>query len=568
MKNIKIIPLGGVRENGKNLFVVEVDESIFVLDCGLLYPEEELLGIDAVIPDFSYLEDNNERVVGIFLTHGHADAVGALPYLLEVVDAPVFGTELTIELASILAKERGLEDRIENFFTIDEETEIEFDDATISFFKTTHTIPDSVGIVVGTSEGSVVYTGDFKFDPSAKPLYQTNFGRLTDIGEAGVLALLSDSAEAESQIENASDMKIAEDMLETFRNAEGRVIVAAVGSNILRIQQVLESAYKAKRTVFIAGENLEDIVDVAIKLDKLIIPSKRVIGQMNQLNKMDDNQVVILETGTSGEPIKSLQLMAQQRHRQVKIKEGDLVLLASTPSIALETTLARTKNMIYRAGATVKEMTENFKASGHATPNDLKMMLNFLKPKYVIPVNGEYRMLAAHADLAEQVGYESDRIFIPALGDVIEYQRGQMIMTRKVEAGNVLVDGTGVGDIGSVVLRDRRILSEDGIFIVVATISRRLQRVLVGPHITSRGFMFMKTNIDLIAACSDLTLDVLEEHLASDNFEWGTLKADLRERISKYLYKETKRKPVVLPIVMEASGYQLPDEPNKRGESK
>lgn len=558
MSNIKIIPLGGVREDGKNMFVVEVNTSIFVLDCGSNFPEESLLGIDMVIPDFSYLEANADRVVGIFLTHGHADAVGALPYLLETIEAPVFGTELTIELTRLLAKERGL--NVENFFTIDEDTEIEFSDATVSFFKTTHSIPDSVGIVVTTPEGAVVYTGDFKFDSSAKPLYQTNFGRLTDIGEQGVLALLSDSAEAESQVENVSDLVIGGDITETFRNARGRVIVATVGSNILRIQQVLEAAYHAKRTVFFTGGSLEAIVDTAIKLDKIEIPSKRVIGQIQQLSKMEDHQVVILETGTAGEPIKSLQLMASQRHRQVKIKEGDLVLLASTPSTSLETAVARTKNMIYRAGGTVKEITDNFKTSGHATPNDLKLMMNFLKPKYLIPVNGEYRMLAAHADLAKQVGYQESQVFLPEIGDVMEYDKGQLTMTRKIEAGNVLVDGNGVGDIGSVVLRDRRILSEDGIFVVVATISRRLGRVLVGPQITSRGFMYMKTNIDIIQACSDMTLDILEEHLASDAFDWSDLKADLREKIAKYLYKETKRKPVVLPIIMEASSYQVSDK--------
>lgn len=556
MSNIKIIPLGGVREDGKNLFVVEVNDSIFVLDCGLTYPEEDLLGIDAVIPDFSYLEDNAERVVGIFLTHGHADAVGALPYLLEVVDAPVFGTELTIEMAMLLVKERDLASKMEHFFKVDEDTDIEFDDATVSFFRTTHTIPDSIGVVVSTPKGEIVYTGDFKFDASAKPMYQTNFGRLTDLGEAGVLALLSDSAEAESPIENVSDWKIEEDIVETFLNATGRVIVASMGSNILRIQQVLEAAHQAKRTVFIPGETMQGIVDLAIKLDKIIIPSKRVIGQMNQLSKTPDEKVVILETGKSGDALKMLQLMAQQRHRQVKIKEGDLVLLASTPSIAHETSVARTKNMMYRAGAMVKEITDNFKTSGHATPNDLKLMMTFLKPKYIIPINGEYRMLAAHAELAQQLGYKSSQIFLPAIGDVIEYVKGEMIMTRKVEAGNVLVDGNGVGDIGSVVLRDRRVLSEDGIFIVVATISRRLGKVLVGPQITSRGFMYAKTNIDLIEMCSNMTLDVLEEHLASDQFDWSVLKNDLRDRIGKYLYKETKRKPVVLPIIMEASSYQ------------
>lgn len=556
MSNIKIIPLGGVREAGKNLYVVEVNDSIFVLDCGLVFPQGELLGIDAVIPDFSYLEDNADRIVGIFLTHGHADAVGGLPYLLEKVDAPVFGTELTIELATLLAKERQLNDRLDSFFKIDDETEIEFNDATVSFFKTTHTIPDSVGIVIHTSEGSVVYTGDFKFDPSAAESYQTNFGRLTDIGEEGVLALLTDSAEAESQVENVSDRKVAEDMVDTFRNAPGRVIVACVGSNIARIQQVMEAAYKANRTIFIPSGQLLDIVDIAIQLNKIQIPSRRIIGQLNQMQKLEDQQILILETGTATEPIHELQQMAKGRHRQIKMREGDLVFFASTPSIAIETAVARTKDMIYRAGGTVKVITETFKTSGHATPNELKLMINFMKPQVIIPINGEFRQLAAHAELARELGYQDEQIFIPSLGDVIEYKQGMFSMTQQVMAGDVLVDGNGVGDIGSVVLKDRRILSEDGIFVVVATISRRLQRVLVGPQITSRGFIYVKSNIDLIATCSDMTLDILENHLESDEFEWSSLKVDLRDQIGKYLYKETKRRPVVLPIIMEASAYQ------------
>lgn len=556
MSKIKIIPLGGVREEGKNIYVVEINNSIFVLDCGLVYPEDELLGIDAVIPDFSYLEENADRIVGIFLTHGHADAMGALPYLLGTIDAPVFGTELTIELASISAKAQGLEDRLENFFKIDEDTEIEFDDATISFFRTTHTIPDSVGIVVSTEDGSIVYTGDFKFDASASPLYKTTFGRLTDIGESGVLALLSDSAEAESTVENVSDRVVAEDITETFRNAEGRVIVASIGSNIARIQQVLDAAYQSKRTIFMPGSNMYEIVDVAIKLDKIEIPSVKVFGQISDLDKTPDNKVVILETGGTGEPIKTLQLMAQDRHPEVNIKEGDLVYLATTPSITMETVLAKTQDMIYRAGASVKAVTDNFKTSGHGGPNDLKMMINYMNPQYLVPINGEFRMLSAHAKLANQLGIDDNRIFIPALGDVIEFSKGKASMTGQVPAGNVLVDGIGVGDIGNVVLRDRRILSEDGIFVVVATISRRLKRILVGPQITSRGFVYMKTSTDLIEACSDMTLDVLEEHIVREDFDWSELKGDLRERLGKFLFKETKRRPVILPIIMEASNYQ------------
>lgn len=559
MDKIKIISLGGIREEGKNMYVVEVNQALFVLDCGLLYPEDDLLGIDMVIPDFTYLEENRDRVVGIFLSHGHADAVGALPYLLDKIEAPVFGTQLTIELATISARKQGLSERVDNFFVIDPDTEIEFDDVVVSFFPTTHTIPDSVGIALETPQGTIVYTGDFRFDPSASKNYQTDFARLTDLGKRKVIALLSDSAAAESTVENVSDLVIGEEITEVFRNAKGRVIVGTVGSNIARIQQVLQAAHKSNRTIFFPSEDLYEIVDVALKLDKIEIPSRDVFGQLKQLDRFQDDQIVILATGDVGEPIQLIQAMAQGHHPKVRIKEHDTVYIATTPSVSMETNVARTKDMIYRAGARVLSVTDHYHTSGHATPNDLKLMLNFLKPEYLIPINGEYRMLQAHANLAQQVGMSPESVIIPAVGDVMEYHKGKMINTSQVEAGDVLVDGIGVGDIGNVVLKDRRILSEDGIFIVVATISRRLKKILVGPQITSRGFVFMKTSISLIESCSDITLDVLETHLASDDFDWNHLKSDLREKIGKYLYKETKRRPVVLPIIMDASSYDKKD---------
>lgn len=559
MDKIKIISLGGIREEGKNMYVVEVNQALFVLDCGLLYPEDDLLGIDMVIPDFTYLEENRDRVVGIFLSHGHADAVGALPYLLDKIEAPVFGTQLTIELATISARKQGLSERVDNFFVIDPDTEIEFDDVVVSFFPTTHTIPDSVGIALETPQGTIVYTGDFRFDPSASKNYQTDFARLTDLGKRKVIALLSDSAAAESTVENVSDLVIGEEITEVFRNAKGRVIVGTVGSNIARIQQVLQAAHKSNRTIFFPSEDLYEIVDVALKLDKIEIPSRDVFGQLKQLDRYQDDQIVILATGDVGEPIQLIQAMAQGHHPKVRIKEHDTVYIATTPSVSMETNVARTKDMIYRAGARVLSVTDHYHTSGHATPNDLKLMLNFLKPEYLIPINGEYRMLQAHANLAQQVGMSPESVIIPAVGDVMEYHKGKMINISQVEAGDVLVDGIGVGDIGNVVLKDRRILSEDGIFIVVATISRRLKKILVGPQITSRGFVFMKTSISLIESCSDITLDVLETHLASDDFDWNHLKSDLREKIGKYLYKETKRRPVVLPIIMDASSYDKKD---------
>lgn len=382
---------------------------------------------------------------------------------------------------------------------------------------------------------------------------------MTDLGKRKVIALLSDSAEAESTVENVSDLVIGEEITEVFRNAKGRVIVGTVGSNIARIQQVLQAAHKSNRTIFFPSEDLYEIVDVALKLDKIEIPSRDVFGQLKQLDRYQDDQIVILATGDVGEPIQLIQAMAQGHHPKVRIKEHDTVYIATTPSVSMETNVARTKDMIYRAGARVLSVTDHYHTSGHATPNDLKLMLNFLKPEYLIPINGEYRMLQAHANLAQQVGMSPESVIIPAVGDVMEYHKGKMTNTSQVEAGDVLVDGIGVGDIGNVVLKDRRILSEDGIFIVVATISRRLKKILVGPQITSRGFVFMKTSISLIESCSDITLDVLETHLASDDFDWNHLKSDLREKIGKYLYKETKRRPVVLPIIMDASSYDKKD---------
>lgn len=556
MSSIKIIALGGVRENGKSLYAVEVDEDIFVLDCGLVYPEDELLGIDVVIPDFTYLEENKERIAGVFLTHGHADAVGALPYFLKKIKAPVFGTKLTIELAKYYVESSNLVKNFNDYHVITENTEIDFESVTVKFFKTTHTIPDSVAIVLKTTEGNIVYTGDFKFDQSAAVEYQTNFGRITDIGEDYVLALLSDSSDAESHIENVSDRRIEEGMVDTFRNANGRIIVACVASNILRIQQVFNAAYESGRKIFLTGTDLEKIVDIALRLHKLTVPAKDLIVSQAQMKKLSDEELVILETGNAGEPIKALQRMAQGRHRQVNLHQGDLVYIATTPSTAMETAIARTKDMIYRAEAEVFEMANSLKASGHATPNDLKLMMNLLQPTFFIPIQGEYRNLLAHAELAHELGIPYKNIFIPGKGDVIEIKDGHMSASGQVPAGNVLVDGIGVGDIGNIVLKDRKILSEDGIFIAVVTISRRLGKILSGPQIVSRGFVYMKTSEELLQESQKIVTEVVEENLVSEDFEWPRLKQEVRDALGRYLFEKTKRRPVILPIIMEASNYK------------
>ena len=553
MSKIKVIPLGGVRENGKNMYVVEVDEEIFVLDCGLMYPETELFGIDVVIPNFDYLEENKDRVTGVFLTHGHEDAIGALPYFLQKFNVPVFGTELTIELAKMSVEEKGQSIKFDDYHVIDEQTEIEFNNAVISFFRTTHSIPDSVGIVVKTEEGSIVYTGNFKFDQSAQPMYKTDLNRISDIGREKVLALLSDSSEAESPVENVSDLKVAEEVLDTFQNTSSRIIVAAVASNILRIQQVFDAAHRSKRKIFITGKNLEEIVDKALKMNKLQLPSDDLIVPVKDIDKYEDHEIVVLETGSTGEPIKTLQRMAKGKHPQVNIQEGDLVYIVTSPSHEMEVTVATTENMVYRAGGAVKQITDNLKASGHATPNDLKLMINLIHPEYFIPVTGEYRMLAAHADLAHEVGMSYKNIIIPGKGDIIEYSHNRFTMSGQVESGNTMVDGIGIGDIGNIVLRDRKLLSQDGILIAVVTINRRTKEITSGPEVMTRGFVYVKENTPLIEQSSELVRKVVEENLRQNEFEWGALKQDIRDSLSKFLFDKTRRRPVILPIIMEAS---------------
>ncbi|KAF1302977.1 MULTISPECIES: ribonuclease J [Enterococcus] len=553
MSSIKIIPISGVRENGKNLYAVEVGDDLFVLDCGLRYPESELLGIDTVIPDFTYLIENADRVAGVFLTHGHADAIGALPYLLEKINVPVFGTKLTIELAKINVHKNEATKKFKAFHVIDEHTEIDFSDTTVSFFRTTHSIPDSVGISLKTPEGTIVYTGDFKFDQAAVPMYQTDFARLAEIGREGVLALLSTSSNAENPAKVASERKIADEVYDNIRYWEGRIIVASVASNLQRVQQVLNAAYRSDRKVVLTGLDFGRIIRTAMKLGKLEVPDEDLFITQKEMKKYPPEKLLILETGRMGEPIKALQKMANGTHRTLRIQEGDLVYIATTPTTATETFVAKTEDIIYRAGGAVKQISDNMRVSGHANPDDLQLMMNMLRPKYLIPIQGEYRQLDAHAELAKLVGIPARNIFIAARGDVLEYQNGEMVQAGSVPAENVLIDGIGVGDIGNIVLRDRKVLSEDGIFVVVVTISRREKKIVARPQITSRGFVYVKASRDLIRESGDMVAEIVEKHLHTDDFEWSKLKQDIRDRLSRFLFEQTKRRPVILPVIMESS---------------
>lgn len=553
---IKIIPFGGVRENGKNMYAVEIHNDIYILDCGLKYPENELLGIDIVIPDFSYLVENKDRIVGVFLTHGHADAIGALPYFLKEIEVPVFGSEMTIALAKITVNDDPDLRKFKNFHVVDEKKEIDFGDVTVSFFKTTHTIPDSLGIVLDCDEGRIVYTGDFKFDQTATDGYATDFGRLAQIGTKKVIALLSDSANAENFERPSNETEIAASIGEIIKYHEGRVVVASVASNILRIQQVIDAAVQSGRKVVLTGHDLEKIINTAIKLNKINIPDDDLIVPLNKLDKLlqlAPEETIVLETGKLGEPIKALQKMASRRRGKLRIEQGDLVLIATNPSHAMETTFAKTKDMLYRAGAEVKSISDRANANGHASRNDLQLMLNLIKPQFLIPIQGEYRLLAAHQELAEQVGMKPEQIFIVNKGDVLEYQDGEMFHGKGIEVGNTMIDGIGVGDIGNIVLRDRKILSEDGVFVAVVTIDRKKKIIIKEPKITSKGFVYVKASGDLIEESSKLVKKTVQANLDNKEFDWGHLKQDVRDKLGKYLYDQTKRRPVILPVIMEVN---------------
>lgn len=551
-QKIKIMILGGARENGKNMYAVQVEEEIFIMDAGLKYPDSSLLGIDVVIPDLQFFQDYADKIAGIFLTHGHADSIGALPYILRDHDIPVFGSKLTIELAKIAVQRENRRRKNDLFHVIDADTEIEFKNANVSFFKTTHSIPDSLGIDISTKEGEIVYTGDFKFDPSAKKGYRTDFVRLSEIAQKGVLALLSDSTNAEANFPNDRQTSIEKYIYNIFENYDGRIIAAAKASNIVRVQEIFQAAAATGRHVFLTGRDAGKIVYTAMKLGYLNVP-KGLLVHSKDLKKIPDNELVILETGRMGEPLKSLQKMSTNRHRMIKIKKGDLVFIATTPSHSVETMVAQTSDMIYRAGGTVKELGRDKHTSGHATGRDLQMLIDTLKPKFLIPVIGEYRLLEIHKDLAIEAGMNKKDIFLPHNGDAYALEKGRFYRTDAVPGEDIMIDGSGVGDVGNIVLRDREVLSDDGVFIAAVTIDRKKKKIISEPRVSTRGFVYIKANHALMNGAADVIKEAVNNNFEHKKFDWTELKQDVRNNVEKYLYKQTGRRPVVLPVVMEVN---------------
>ncbi|WP_017380881.1 ribonuclease J [Paenisporosarcina sp. TG-14] len=548
-ENIRIIPLGGVGEIGKAMYVVEIDEEIFVVDSGLMFPEDEMLGIDIVIPDVTYLEENKARIKGIFLTHGHEDAIGSISYLLNKIQAPVYGSRLTIALAKEHLKELPAAQPVK-FFEVTNKSRMNFKSTHVTFFHTTHSIPDSLGIVFHTSEGAIVHTGEFKFDQSAKGSYRPDIAKMAGLGEEGVFILMSDSTEAERPGYTTSESVIEEHLSENFHSSKGRIIVSVYSSNFIRIQQVFDNAIESRRKVALVGKTLESVFEVGKRLEYLEINEETLIP-IKDIGNYADDEVIIIVSGNQGEPLEALDKMVRKHHKDVKLKDTDTVLITFTPSPGMEVAMFKTMNHIAKAGAKVLTASEKVHVSGHGSQEDLKMMLNLMKPKFFIPIQGEYRMLMAHSKLAQATGLEKNQIFIADKGDVVEYKSGKMRMSGRVQAGNILIDGIGIGDVGNIVLRDRKLLSQDGILIVVVTLNRAQKKIASGPEILSRGFVYVRESEQLMDESAQLVKKIVEKYVIKETFEWTNIKQEIRDTLNSYLYKQTKRRPMIIPIIME-----------------
>lgn len=547
-----IFALGGVAEIGKNMYVVQYANDIVVIDAGLKFPEEDMLGIDIVIPDITYLTENRDKVRGIVLTHGHEDHIGGLPYVLRNLNVPVYGTKLTLGLVENKLKEAGLLGDTKRIL-IHADSEIQLGSTMkASFFRTNHSIPDSVGVCIETPEGNVVHTGDFKFDHTPVNDQFADLHRMGEIGKNGVLALLSDSTNAEKPGFTPSEKNVGIVLDDIFRKAEQRVVVATFASNVHRIQQVIDAAFSTGRKVTIIGRSMVNVVSIASELGYLNVP-EGILIEPEEVNKMAADRVVILCTGSQGEPMSALTRMARSTHRKVDILPGDTVIIAATPVPGNEKYVGRTIDELFRLGAEVIYSGSNsgVHVSGHGSQEELKLMLNLMRPKYFIPIHGEYRMLRKHSLLGQSVGVEPENIFLLDIGDVVEIQGGAARKAGKVPAGNVLIDGLGVGDVGNIVLRDRKLLSQDGILVVVVTLSKQDGSIVSGPDIISRGFVYVRESEGLLDEANRIVSSTLEKLMSENVNEWASLKTSVKDSLGRFLYEQTRRRPMILPIIME-----------------
>jgi len=549
-ENIRLIPLGGLGEVGKNMMVVEYGDDIIIIDSGLMFPDDEMFGVDLVIPDTSYLIDKKQRIHGIFITHGHEDHIGGLAYVLPMLDfPPIFATRLTQGLISVKLKEHKLLDKT-SINVVTPGDQVALGEFLVEIVRVNHSVPDAVALAIHTPIGTIVHTGDYKFDHTPIDGHPADFGTLARIGNQGVLVMMGDSTRVESPGYTPSERVINDSFDKIFANAPGRVIIATFASLLSRVQQVIDTASRYERVVALVGRSMVNNVQMAIDIGYLNIPQGMLI-RAEDINKFPPERVVIICTGSQGEPTSALTRIANQDHRLVRIQKNDTVILSATPVPGNEKMVNRTINNLFRQGAEVYyQAIANVHVSGHAAQEELKLMLNLLRPTYFLPIHGEYRQLILHAKLANSIGIPEDHIVLAEDGDIVEVTRDSIEIKEHVACGNVFVDGLGVGDIGQIVLRDRQVLAQDGILMVVLTVDKETGLPLAGPDIVSRGFVYFRDSEELLEKARERVLESfvgLNGH-ASD---WSFVKDKIKYTLSEYLYEKTHRRPMILPLVME-----------------
>lgn len=548
---VKFIALGGLNEIGKNLYVYECSNDLFIVDCGLAFPDEEMPGVDLVVPDFTYLEKNKDRFRGIVITHGHEDHIGSLPYLLKKVNVPIYGTRLTLGLVEGKLKEHGLLSQA-SLNIVEPRQNVRMGCMSVEFIRVNHSIPDSCALAIHTPAGVIIHTGDFKVDYTPIEGGIIDLARFGELGNRGVLALMSESTNVERPGYTKSERSVGESFKGLFNSAEGkRIIIATFSSNIHRIQQIIDEAVARGRHVAVSGRSMTNVISKAVELNYMKVPDGTLIDIEN-VNSYDPDELVIVTTGSQGEPLSALSRMSSGDHRQVTITPNDFIIISANPIPGNEKLVTKVVNELMKQGAEViYESMYEVHVSGHACQEELKMMMSLTKPKFFVPIHGEYKHLKKHVKLAEGMGIPEERTFVADLGDVLETDGVDMKFTGTVPSGKVMVDGFGVGDVGSVVLRDRKHLAEDGVMIIVATIERESGRVIAGPDIVSRGFVYVRESEELIDDAKNLMRSVMNDCQERNVREWGNIKSAMRDALSDFIYKETKRSPMILPIIME-----------------